>query len=101
MINTKIRLIIFAAKMKSESEVVQLCLTMTPWTVAYQVPPTMGFSRQEYRSGVPLLSPITNLDSILKSRDIILPTKVHLVKAKVFPVVMYGCESWTIKKTER
>ena len=43
---------------------------------------------------------ITNLDSILKSRDITLPTKVHLVKAKVFPVVMYGCESWTIKKTE-
>ena len=42
----------------------------------------------------------TNLDSILKSRDIILPTKVHLVKAMVFPVVMYGCESWTIKKAE-
>jgi len=41
---------------------------------------------------------ITNLDSILKSRDIILPTKVRLVKAMVFPVVMYGCESWTIKK---
>ena len=41
-----------------------------------------------------------NLDSILKSRDIILPTKVHLVKAMVFPVVMYGCESWTIKKAE-
>ena len=44
---------------------------------------------------------MTNLDSILKSRDITLPTKVHLVKAIVFPVVMYGCESWTIKKTER
>ena len=43
---------------------------------------------------------MTNLDSILKSRDITLPTKVHLVKALVFPVVMYGCESWTIKKTE-
>ena len=43
---------------------------------------------------------MTNLDSILKSRDITLPTKVHLVKAIVFPVVMYGCESWTIKKTE-
>ena len=42
-----------------------------------------------------------NLDSILKSRDITLPTKVHLVKAMVFPVVMYGCESWTIKKAER
>ena len=44
---------------------------------------------------------MTNLDSILKSRDITLPTKVHLVKAVVFPVVRYGCESWTIKKAER
>ena len=43
---------------------------------------------------------MTNLDSILKSRDITLPIKIHLVKAMVFPVVMYGCESWTIKKTE-
>ena len=43
---------------------------------------------------------VTNLDSILKSREITLPTKVHLVKAMVFPVVMYGCESWTIKKAE-
>ena len=42
----------------------------------------------------------TNLDSILKSRDITLPTKVHIVKAMYFPVVMYGCESWTIKKAE-
>ena len=44
---------------------------------------------------------MTNLDSILKSRDITLTTKVHLVKAMVFPVVMYGCESWTVKKAER
>ena len=44
--------------------------------------------------------PITNLDSVLKSRDIFLPTKVHIVKAIVFPVVMYGCESWTVKKAE-
>ena len=43
---------------------------------------------------------MTNLDTIFKSRDIILPTKVHLVKAMVFPVVMYGCESWTVKKAE-
>ena len=43
---------------------------------------------------------MTNLDSILKSRDITLPTKVHLIKAMVFPVVKYGCESWTIKKAE-
>ena len=44
---------------------------------------------------------MTNLDSIFKSRDITLPTKVHLVKAMVFPLVMYGCESWTVKKAER
>ena len=43
---------------------------------------------------------MTNLDSILKSRNIILPTKIHLVKAMVFPIVMYGCESWTVKKAE-
>ena len=46
-------------------------------------------------------SSLTNLDSIFKSRDITLPTKVHLVKAMVFPIVMYGCESWTVKKAER
>ena len=44
---------------------------------------------------------MTNLDSILKSRDIILPTKVHLIKAMVYPVVLYECKSWTIKKAER
>ena len=44
---------------------------------------------------------MTNLDSILKGRDITLPAKVHLVKAMIFPVVMYGCESWTVKKAER
>ena len=44
---------------------------------------------------------MTNLDSMLKSRDVTLPTKVHLVEAMVFPVVVYGCESWTIKKVER
>ena len=44
---------------------------------------------------------VTNLDSILRSRDITLPTEVHLVKAMVFPVVVYGCESWTVKKAER
>ena len=48
----------------------------------------------------PWNKPMTNMDSILKNRDIILPTKVWLVKAMVFPVVMYGCESWTIKKSE-
>ena len=44
---------------------------------------------------------MTNLDSVLKSRDITLPTKVHLIKAMVLPVVMYGCESWTIRKAEQ
>ena len=75
-------------------------LLATPWTAAHQAPPTMGLSRQEYWSGVPLPSPMTKLDNILKSRDITFPTKVRLVKAMVFPVVMYGCESWTIKKAE-
>ena len=50
---------------------------------------------------LPRKNVMTNLDSILKSRDITLPTKVRLVKAMVFPVVMYGCESWTVKKAER
>ena len=44
---------------------------------------------------------MTNIDSIIKSKDVTLPTKVHLVKAMVFPLVMYGCESWTVKKAER
>ena len=48
-----------------------------------------------------ILHVMTNLDSILKRRDFTLPTKVHIVRAVVFPVVMYGCESWTIKKVER
>ena len=85
--------------MKSESEVSQLYVTLSD-LMDYQAPPSMGFSRQEYWSGVSLPSPMTNLDSILKSRDITLPTKVRLVEAMVFPVVMYGCESWTIKKAE-
>ena len=65
----------------------------------HQAPPSMGFSRQEYWSGLPFPSP-TNLDSVLKSRDITLPTKVHLVKAMVFLLVMYGCDNWTVKKAE-
>ena len=77
---------------------VRLCAT--PWTAAYQASPSMGFSRQEYWSGVPLPSPMTSLGSVLKSKDIILPTKFHIIKPVVFPVVMYGCESWTIKKAE-
>ena len=71
-------------KVKSLSRV---WLLVTPWTAAFQAPPSMGFSRQEYWSGVPLPSLMTNLDSIFKSRDITLPTKVRLVKAMVFPVM--------------
>ena len=52
------------------------------------------------KDACPLEGKLTNLDSILNSRDTTLPTKVHLVKAMVFPVVTYGCESWTIKKAE-
>ena len=58
------------------------------------------FSHEIKRFLLPGRKPMTNLDSILKSRDITLSTKVHLVKAMAFPVVMYGCESWTIKKAE-
>ena len=81
-------------------------LLVIPWTAAYQAPSSMGFSRREYCSHEikrHLLlgrKVMTNVDSILKSRDITLPTKVHLVKAMVFPVVMYGCESWAVKKAE-
>ena len=94
-------------KVKGESEVLsRVRLLVTPWTAAYHAPLSMGLSRQEYCSHeikrCLLLGrkAMTNLDSILKSRDITLPTKVRLVKAMVFPVVMYGCESWTIKKAE-
>ena len=60
-----------------------------------------GDCSREIKRCLPLERKVmTNLDSILKSRDITLPTKVHLVKAMVFPVVMYGCKSWTIKKAE-
>ena len=57
-------------------------------------------SHEIKRRLLPRRKVMTSLDSILKSRDITLPTKVHLVKAMVFPVVMYGCESWTVKKAE-
>ena len=84
-------------KVKSLSRV---RLFATPWTAAYQAPLSMGFSRQEYWSGVPLPSPMTKLDSILKIGNITLPTNVYIVKAMVFPLVMYKCESWTIRKAE-
>ena len=112
-------------KVKSISRV---WLFATPRTLAYKTPPSMELSRQEKWSGLPFPSPgdlsdpgikpvspalqadafitwatrevMTNLDSILNSRDITLPTSVHQVKAVVFPIVMYGCESWTIKKAK-
>ena len=59
-----------------------------------------GDSSHEIKTLTPWRKVMTNLDSIVKSRDITLPTKVHLVKGVVFPVVMYGCESWTVKKAE-
>ena len=60
-----------------------------------------GHRSHEIKRRLPLRRKVmSNLDSILKSRDIILPTKVRVVKAMVFPVVMYGCESWTVKKAE-
>jgi len=67
---------------------------------AHQAPPSLGFSRQKHWSGLPFPSPMTNLDNILKSRNSTLPTKVHLVKTMVFPLVIYGCESCTTKKAE-
>ena len=58
-------------------------------------------SHEIKRHLIPGRKVMTNLDSVLKNKDFTLPTKVHLVKAMVFPLVMYGCESWTIKKAER
>ena len=60
-----------------------------------------GDCSPEIKTLTPWWKVMTNLDSIFKSRDISLPTKVRLVKAMVFPVIMYGCESWTVKKAER
>ena len=60
----------------------------------------MVTAAMELKDAYSLEGKMINLDSMFKSRDITLPTKVHLVKAMVFPVVMYGCESWTVKKAE-
>ena len=84
-------------KVKSLSHVL---LLVTSRTAAYQAPLSMGFSRQEYWSALPVPSLMTNLDSVLKSRDITLQTNVCLIEAMVFLVVMYGWESWTIKTAE-
>ena len=140
-------LLLQVMKVKSESEVTQLCLTLvTPWTAAYLLHPwdflgkstgvgchcllcwshhfmanrwgKNGNSERLCLGGSKITAngdcsheikrclllgrkTMTNLDSILKSRDITLLTNIHLVNAMVFPVVMYGCESWTIKKAER
>ena len=75
-------------------------LCVTPQTAAHQAPLPTGFPWQEYWSRLPFPSPMTNLEIVLKSTEKALPTKVHLVKAKVFPVFMYACESWTKKKAE-
>ena len=64
-------------------------------------PVSLGCSEDQMNQFYKALYVMTNLDSIFKSRGITLPTKVRLVKAMVFPVVMYGCESWTVKKAER
>ena len=76
-------------KVKSENEVTQLCL------IGY-----LFYTHEIKRHLLLGRKFMTNLDSIFKSRDITLPTKVCLVKAMVFPVVMYGCESWAVKKAE-
>ena len=70
-------------------------MTLAPWKESYDKPRQYIKKHLLFRRKV-----MTNLDSMLKSRDITLPTKVCLVKAMVFPVVMYGCENWTIKKAE-
>ena len=90
-------------KVKRESEVAQSCLTLSdPMDCSLPGSSIHGiFQGRVLEWGAISFSNMTNLGSILKSRDIIFPTKVCLVKARVFPVVMYGCESWTVKKAER
>ena len=89
-------------QVQSESEVAQSCPTLSdPMDCSPPGSSIHGiFQARVLEWGATAFS-MTNLDSIFKSRDITLPTKVHLVKAMVFPVVMYGCESWTVKKAER
>ena len=89
-------------KVKSESEVAQLCPTLLdPVDCSLPGSSVHGiFQARVLEWGAIAFSSDDNLESILKSRDITLPTKIPLVKAMVFPVVMYGCESWTVKKAE-
>ena len=95
-------------KVKEESEKVGLKLNIRSWHLVHDLIflgskiTVYGDCSHEIKRCLLLRRKVmTNLDSILESRDITLPTKVHLVKAMVFPVVMYGCESWTVKKAER
>ena len=80
---------------------------LAPWKKRYDIPrqhikkQRHHFANKDLHSQSYGRKVMTNLNNILKSRDITLPAKVHLVKAMVFPVVMYGCESWTVKKAER
>ena len=88
-------------KVKSESEVAQSCPTLhDPMDCNLPGSSIRGIFQARVLEWVTIAVSITNLDSILKSRDITLPTKVPLVKAMVFPVVLYRCDSWTIKKAE-
>ena len=88
-------------KVKSESEVAQSCPTLhDPMDCSLPGSSVHRIFQARELEWVALAFSMTNLDSILKSRNITLPTKVHLVKAIIFPVVMYGCESWIIKKAE-
>ena len=89
-------------KVKSGSEVSQSCPILSdPMDCSFPGSSIHGIFQARVLEWGAIAFSMTNLDSILKSRDIILPTKVRLVKAVIFPVVMYGCESWTIKKAER
>ena len=88
-------------KVKSESEVAQSCPTLhDPMDCSPPGSSIHGTLKARVLEWGAIAFSMTNLDSILKSRDITLPTKVSLVQAMVFPVVMYGCESWTIKKAK-
>ena len=94
-------LLLQCMKVKSESEVTQSCLTpCDPMDCSPPGSSVHGIFQARVLESVDIAFSITYLNSVLKSRDLTLPTKVRLVKAMVFPVVMYGCESWTIKKTE-
>ena len=85
---------------ESEEELKSLLMTVKVIFLSWELPADGECSHEIKRCLLLGRKVMTNIDSILKSRDITLPTKVRLVKAMVFPVVMYGCESWTIKKGE-